>query len=112
MNRTIKPLELKPLVENRSVVVLDVRRKSDYDSDKARLPGAQWRDPEKIAEWSAFAPEGQRRRHLLRPRRFRQQFGGRLSAGERRPRTLHRRRDRGVEERGRGDGAKVRAPSP
>ena len=57
MNRTIKPLELKPLVENRSIVVLDVRRKSDYDSDKARLPGAQWRDPEKIAEWSASLPK-------------------------------------------------------
>ncbi|BAU47774.1 sulfurtransferase [Sulfurifustis variabilis] len=57
MNRTIKAAELKPLVENRSAVVLDVRRKSDYDSDNARLPGAQWRDPEKIAEWSTSLPK-------------------------------------------------------
>lgn len=57
MNRTIKPAELKPLVANRSVVLLDVRRRSDYEADPGRLPGAEWRDPEKAAEWTAALPK-------------------------------------------------------
>lgn len=57
MSRTITPKELKPLVENGSVTVLDVRRKSDLDADTVKLPGAQWRDPEKIGEWSKTLPK-------------------------------------------------------
>lgn len=52
MSRTISPNDLKPLVEKKAVTVLDVRRSNDYDADKVKLPGAHWKNPEQIAEWS------------------------------------------------------------
>lgn len=52
MSRTITPNDLKPLIEVKSVTVLDVRRQNDFDADKATLPGAQWMNPEQMAEWS------------------------------------------------------------
>lgn len=57
MNRTIKPDELKQLIASSSVVVLDVRRKNDFDTDWARLPGAEWRDPEQTAAWGGSLPK-------------------------------------------------------
>jgi len=39
------------------VKVLDVRRKADFDSDTVRIPGASWKDPEKVAEWSKSLPK-------------------------------------------------------
>jgi rhodanese-related sulfurtransferase len=57
MNRTIKPDELKPLVERGDVLLLDVRRQADYDSSNVKLPTAQWRNPEQLAEWSAALPK-------------------------------------------------------
>jgi rhodanese-related sulfurtransferase len=53
MSRTITPNDLKPLVEKKAVTVLDVRRQNDYDADKVKLPGAEWRNPEQLADWSA-----------------------------------------------------------
>lgn len=32
--------------------MLDVRRQNDFDADKVKLPGAQWMNPEQMAEWS------------------------------------------------------------
>lgn len=52
MSRTINPNELKPLVEKKVVTVLDVRRQSDYVADSVTVPGAQWKNPEQLAEWS------------------------------------------------------------
>jgi len=52
MSRTITPNDLKPLVEKRSVTVLDVRRPNDFAADTVTLPGAQWKNPEQLAEWS------------------------------------------------------------
>ena len=57
MSRTISANDLKKLVESKAITVLDVRRKNDYDADKARLPGAQWKDPETVAEWSKGLPK-------------------------------------------------------
>ena len=57
MSRTITPNDLKPLVEKKSVSVLDVRRQNDYDADKVKLPGAQWKNPEQLADWSAKLPK-------------------------------------------------------
>ncbi len=54
MTRTVKPSELKPIL-NRAVL-LDVRRKADYDSDTQTIPGAVWRDPEQVAQWSGQLP--------------------------------------------------------
>lgn len=52
MSRTITPNDLKPLVEKKSVTVLDVRRQNDFEADQVKLPGAQWNNPEQLAEWS------------------------------------------------------------
>lgn len=53
MSRTITPNDLKPLVEKKAVTLLDVRRSNDYDADKVKLPGAEWKNPDQLAEWSA-----------------------------------------------------------
>ena len=45
MSRTINPQELKSLLENKDVKVIDVRRKDDYAADNSAIPGASWFDP-------------------------------------------------------------------
>lgn len=57
MSRTITPIDLKPLVEKKSVTVLDVRRHNDFAADTVTLPGAQWKNPEQMAEWSKTLPK-------------------------------------------------------
>jgi rhodanese-related sulfurtransferase len=57
MSRTITPNDLKPLVEKRAVTVLDVRRQNDYDADKVKLPGAEWKNPDQLTDWSAKLPK-------------------------------------------------------
>ena len=39
------------------VRLLDVRRKPAYDADTAVIPGAQWRDPEAVADWRRTLPQ-------------------------------------------------------
>lgn len=56
MSRTIAPGDLKPLVEKKSVTVLDVRRANDLATDSFTLPGAQWKNPEQVAEWCKTVP--------------------------------------------------------
>ena len=52
MNETITPKELQSLQEKgRNLTILDVRRKSDYDADPKRIPGATWRNPESVEQW-------------------------------------------------------------
>lgn len=59
MSRTITAQELKTvLAQGDHPILLDVRRKNDYDADRVKLPGAQWHDPEQIAEWSKSLPHG------------------------------------------------------
>jgi len=52
MSRTISPSDLKPLLEKESFTLLDVRRQNDFSADTVILPGAQWKNPEHLAEWS------------------------------------------------------------
>lgn len=54
MNRTIKPSDAKPILKQ--ALVLDVRRKSDYDADTQKIPNAVWKDPEHVAQWSSELP--------------------------------------------------------
>lgn len=56
MSRTISPEDLKALLVHQDVTLLDVRRKSDLDADAAQLAGAQWRNPEHMADWSKTLP--------------------------------------------------------
>jgi rhodanese-related sulfurtransferase len=44
------------LRESKELVILDVRRKADYEAEKQLIPGAVWRDPEQIDSWSADIP--------------------------------------------------------
>ena len=59
MNRTISADDLKPLIERKSVTVVDVRRPNDYANDAVKLPGAQWMNPEQMAEWGKDLPRDQ-----------------------------------------------------
>jgi rhodanese-related sulfurtransferase len=56
MQRTITPDELKPLVERGDTLLLDVRRASDYTTDTHKIPNAEWKNPEEIAQWSEYLP--------------------------------------------------------
>lgn len=56
MSRTISPQDLKTLLIRQDVTLLDVRRKNDFDADAVTLPGAHWKNPEQIAEWSKTLP--------------------------------------------------------
>lgn len=56
MSRTITANDLKTLVERNAVTVLDVRRQSDFQADTVKLSGAEWKNPEQMAEWSKGLP--------------------------------------------------------
>ena len=47
------------LSASREVTLLDVRRKGDYEASPHKIPGARWRDPEKIDHWISELPAGQ-----------------------------------------------------
>ena len=55
MGRTITAQDLKSTIG--SVMLIDVRRKADLDSDPSKLPGATWHDPEQIETWAAQLPK-------------------------------------------------------
>ncbi|OYW36272.1 MAG: sulfurtransferase [Hydrogenophilales bacterium 12-61-10] len=57
MERTIKPNTLK--TELLGKMILDVRRIADREAAPERLPGAQWKNPEQLAEWADSLPKDQ-----------------------------------------------------
>ena len=57
MNRTIKPQELKSIIDNKDVKVIDVRRKEDYAADNSVIPGSTWFDPANIDNWCTTLPD-------------------------------------------------------
>jgi len=54
MERTIKPETLKSGFDDN--YVLDVRRSSDLAASNEQLPGAHWRDPDRLADWADQLP--------------------------------------------------------
>ncbi len=52
MERTLKPENLNL----DSVLLLDVRRESDHAASNEALPGALWKNPEKIDDWVNAVP--------------------------------------------------------
>ena len=57
MNRTISPTDLKQLLANhKSILVLDVRHRNDYDADGHKIPGAAWLDPDRLSQGSTALP--------------------------------------------------------
>ena len=60
MTDSISIAELtKLLVESRKTVLLDVRRKNDFDQSPQMIPGADWHDPEEIENWIDAVPKDQ-----------------------------------------------------
>jgi len=57
MSPTLSPNELKKLLDSKSVTLLDVRRKTDYEAEPDLIPGAAWRDPEQVESWSRELPK-------------------------------------------------------
>ena len=58
MSRSISAQALKELLnQKQSVSVLDVRRKSDYESSPQMIESASWYDPEKMDEWIDRVPK-------------------------------------------------------
>ena len=57
MSPTLSPSELKKLLDSKSVTLLDVRRKADYEAEPNLIPGAAWCDPEQVESWSRELPK-------------------------------------------------------
>jgi rhodanese-related sulfurtransferase len=58
MSPTLSPVELKKLLDSKGVTLVDVRRKADYEAEPSLIPGAAWRDPEQVENWSRELPQG------------------------------------------------------
>ena len=57
--RSITALELNQLLQQAaSPLLLDVRRQHAAQADPETLPGAQWRNPETVAEWAPSLEAG------------------------------------------------------
>jgi rhodanese-related sulfurtransferase len=50
--RTIKPAQLDP----DATLVFDVRREADYAASNETIPGAMWKNPDKIDAWIGAVP--------------------------------------------------------
>ena len=50
--RTIKPSKLNP----DATLVFDVRREADYAASNETIPGALWKNPDKIDAWIGAVP--------------------------------------------------------
>jgi rhodanese-related sulfurtransferase len=60
MSSTITPKELKALKDSdKKPVLLDVRRRADFEADRQVIPGAVWKDPESVEQWSRSLPKDQ-----------------------------------------------------
>ena len=58
MVSSIPPQELRAILKSdQKPVLLDVRRKVDFEGAPKKIGGASWVDPEKADEWSAELPQ-------------------------------------------------------
>lgn len=51
--RTLKPTEFDP----DTTLVFDVRREADFNASREIIPGALWKDPDKIDAWIGAVPK-------------------------------------------------------
>ena len=52
MSGTITPDELDAMLKEKNPPkIIDVRKSSDLAGDPSSIMGAEWKDPEKVAEW-------------------------------------------------------------
>lgn len=59
MSRTISISEFKSLLGDKSISIIDVRRKADLSADNDAIQGATWQDPEQISTWSESLAQDQ-----------------------------------------------------
>lgn len=59
MSTAITPAELKDKLAQKTVCLLDVRRKADFEKSPETIAGAVWHDPENIQEWSTTLAKDQ-----------------------------------------------------
>lgn len=59
MRHTITPSDLQSLLNDGTpITLLDVRRAGARAADPVSIPGAEWRDPDAVEDWSrALAPD-------------------------------------------------------
>jgi rhodanese-related sulfurtransferase len=57
MTTTIAPDDLDRRLKAEGLILVDVRRRADRDIDPAGIPGATWRDPEGVGDWSGALPQ-------------------------------------------------------
>jgi rhodanese-related sulfurtransferase len=59
MKNSVNPDELKALLEKNpeAAIVIDVRRRNDFEADRHLIPGAQWKDPEQVESWGKDLPQ-------------------------------------------------------
>jgi rhodanese-related sulfurtransferase len=59
MSNAISSEELKQLLNQEldAPIVIDVRRKNDFEADQHLIPGAQWKDPEQVENWGKDLPQ-------------------------------------------------------
>jgi rhodanese-related sulfurtransferase len=50
--------ELKKLLDNPEVTILDVRTNRDWEKSDLKIKGARWEDPQMVASWAnKYSPE-------------------------------------------------------
>ena len=49
--------ELKPIMDNADVAIIDVRNGRDWTSSEFKIKGAVYGDPQKVAEWNKYYPK-------------------------------------------------------
>ncbi|TCV82524.1 rhodanese-like domain-containing protein [Sulfurirhabdus autotrophica] len=59
MSRTISIPEFKSIFGDKSLTIIDVRRKADLSTVDTAIQGATWHDPEQISTWSDTLPRDQ-----------------------------------------------------
>jgi rhodanese-related sulfurtransferase len=60
MSDIVTPDELEKMLKGANPPqVLDVRRVADRQDDPSGIPGAEWKDPEKTAEWGKELGSGE-----------------------------------------------------
>ena len=56
-NKNIDLAELNALQKSQDISLIDVRLAEDFDLDPILIPGAQYKDPEKISKWAIDLPK-------------------------------------------------------
>lgn len=59
MSTSIAAAELKNKLSQKTVCLLDVRRKADFEKSPETIEGAVWHDPENVVEWGKTLPKDQ-----------------------------------------------------